>query len=151
MAEGGGGLHDNIAVLLASLFAAYIDDVDDDDFDIDSIVLDRSFVDSGDAGSQNSLIPLGFGRLSLNKGAHSETTINMSYAAFSDIPYEQNQLEIIHRLLKSVSTAAATGRPCDGDILNTTRDRHGNTHLHAAARLGRTRAVTILLQVWSYT
>ena len=71
----------------------------------------------------------------------SKNTPKKSYAAFADIPYEQEHLDIVNCLLRQ---AAADGGVVN--ILNSRRDIHNNTHLHAAARLGRGRVVTILLQ-----
>jgi ankyrin repeat protein len=53
-------------------------------------------------------------------------------APFSDISSEQEHLDIVSRLR--------------GGQFNAVRDCHGNTHLSAAARLGRLRVVAYLLQ-----
>jgi Ankyrin repeats (3 copies) len=68
------------------------------------------------------------------------------YTAFADIPYEQEHLEIISCLVQSSGGGDDGGDGGCDNILDSTRDCHNNTHLHAAARLGRMQVVARLLR-----
>jgi acyl-coenzyme A thioesterase PaaI-like protein len=86
------------------------------------------------------------------RGEHSKSqkVAPVKYGAFADIPYEQEHLDVISRLLQpSGGGGAAAGGHGGGyggnSILDDTRDCHNNTHLHAAARTGRADAVAKLV------